>query len=88
MTEFTVDPAALDQVARRLRDAGVVDIGAVAAPDAGEVSGDVGAVLGHLLQSLGELVAGVTAAGDAVAAGAADYRAGDEANARSLTGGG
>lgn len=89
MSDFTVDPAALDAVAQRLQQAGAIDIGAAApAPDAGEVSADVGAVLAHLVRSLGELAAGVTAAGDAVAAGAADYRAEDQAVARSLTEGG
>lgn len=89
MSDFTVQPDLLDAVARRLQQAGAIDIGAAApAPDAGEVSADIGAVLAHLLQSMGELAAGTTAAGDAVAAGAAEYRTEDADTARSLPSGG
>ncbi len=88
MSGFDVDPELLDAVARRLQRAGEIDLGGAApAPEAGEVSGDVGAVLAHLLRGLGELAAGVTAAGDTVAGNAADYRAEDAAVGEALRGG-
>lgn len=89
MSDFAVHPELLDAVARRLQQAGAIDVSPAApAPDAGAVSADVGAVLSHLLQSMGELAAGTTAAGDAVAAGAAEYRTEDADAARYLTSGG
>jgi hypothetical protein len=74
---FKADPALMETMAGTLRNAGLAldsaGNGAPTAPDAGDVTADIAALIGHLTNSAGELVVGVTAAGDAIAQGGADY---------------
>ncbi|MGH3972992.1 MAG: hypothetical protein ACRDS9_06675 [Pseudonocardiaceae bacterium] len=74
---FKVDPALMETMAGTLRNAGLAldsaGNGAPTAPDAGDVTADIAALIGHLTNSAGELVVGVTAAGDAIARGGEDY---------------
>lgn len=85
---FTADPAQMETMASTLRNAGLtldsVGSSAPSAPDAGEVTADIAAVIGHLANSAGELVVGVAAAGDAVAQGGADYAEAEESGRRSF----
>lgn len=87
MTGFGVDPALLDAVAARLDAAGaatVEGVGEPAVPDAGEVSGEVGALMAHLVAQAAELAGGLTVAGEGVAASSAGYRTQDAAVAAAL----
>jgi hypothetical protein len=84
---FEVVPDFLAEMANALRSAGRklggIDIDATA-PDAGEATGDLAAVMAALLASTAELVDGVTFAGAGVAATAAEYQAQEQANASRL----
>lgn len=82
MTGFGVDPVQLDAVAARLDAAGaaaVEGVGEPVVPDAGEVSGEVGTLMAHLVAQAAELAGGLTAAGHGVAASSAEYRTQDAA---------
>lgn len=74
---FGTDPDAMQGFASTLRTAAthLAALGEAppAMPDAGEVSGDMANVISHLMNGGAELITGVTAAGDAVAAGGGDY---------------
>ena len=62
---FTADPALMETMASTLRNAGLTLDSAGSTtpgtPDAGDVTTDIAAVLGHLANSAGELVVGVAA---------------------------
>lgn len=87
---FVTDPEEMGLAGMRLRDAGrVVDATgtrAPATPQAGVVTGEMTAVLEHLVGSAGELAVGVTAAGEAVLRASSGYLTQDEAAARAFQG--
>lgn len=92
MTGFAFDPVALSGLADRLRNSGQVVAGLAGTlppvSDAGEVSAEIAALLGHLIAGTAELAGGVTAAGDAIAAGVGDHLEHDEQVRQSLQGSG
>ena len=55
-------------------------------PDAGDVSGIMGAAIAHLTESAGNLVSGLAGASEQVAAARRDYVARDQSSADSLRG--
>lgn len=74
----------MESLASTLRNAGV-NLAAVgdsipANPEAGEVSAEMTAVLAHFVGSAGELITGVTAAGDQIAAGGGEYADSESVN--------
>jgi hypothetical protein len=74
---YVVDPAVLEQLSSSLRTAGGtldgVGKGMPGAPDAGELSGDMGDLIARLVESTGELVVGMGGAGDDIAAARTTY---------------
>lgn len=88
---FYVEPGELDGVARRLRSGSDSLEGASSpppAPEAGDCTAPIAAVLAYLTESTAGVVEGVGAAGDAVAECNSDYLEADrnEAEAMSWTG--
>ena len=85
-----VDLAGLDAMAGRLvRSADALDaVGGKApgVPDAGEVSGILGAAIAHLTESAGNLVLGMRGASEEVSRAGRDYAGRDRAAADSFRG--
>ena len=75
--------ARLSQAADALDGVGTASPGT---PDAGEVSGMMGAAIAHLAESAGNIVLGMKGAGEEVTAARRDYAAADGSAARSLRG--
>jgi hypothetical protein len=88
--ETDTDLGTLDAMASRLDQAAdaldAVGGRAPGLPDAGEVSGLIGAAIAHLTESAGNLVLGMKGAGEAVVQARRDYAARDQAAAASLRG--
>jgi hypothetical protein len=88
--EIDVDLAALETMAGRLvQSANALDeTGGTApgVPDAGDVTGIVGAAIAHLTESAGNLVVGMMAAGEQADAARRAYAARDQASADSFRG--
>jgi hypothetical protein len=86
--QLQADLPTLQSLAGRLRQAGdaldAAGSGAPSAPDAGDVTPDVSAVIGHLVGGAGNLVVGLKEAGDRVDQAREAYRGSDSAAARSL----
>jgi hypothetical protein len=86
---YEVDPVVLTEVATILRDVGeALDTAgreAPGVPDAGPVSGDMGALMAHLAAAAGELVVGAGAAGDQVAKGGRTYAETEDSARRGFT---
>jgi hypothetical protein len=87
---FDVDPALLGGIAGRLRRAGD-ELDALGGsmpdtPDAGEVSGALGAVLAHLAAGAGNLVVGLREVGDRVTSSRDGYVDADTDAARGYRG--
>ena len=88
--ETDADLGALDAMASRLdQSADALDaVGGKAPglPDAGEVSGIMGAAIAHLTESAGNLVLGMKGASEAVTLARRDYAGRDQAAATSFRG--
>ena len=84
------DLAALDAMARTLRASadGLDAVGSTApgVPDAGEVSGLMGAALAHLTESAGNLVVGLKGASEQVSQAGQGYARTDQATAATFRG--
>lgn len=85
---FQTDPAVMATMASTLQNAALAldsaGSNAPSAPDAGDVTAHITAVIGHLTNSAGELVVGVAAAGDAVAQGGEHYLDAENSSSRSF----
>jgi hypothetical protein len=84
---YQVDPATLEHVTSSLRTAGSTLDGLDSdpgAPDAGELTGPMSALLSRFLSDTGELVTGVGAAGDQVADARNLYLKQDETTTHNL----
>jgi hypothetical protein len=84
------DLPAMDVMARRLSQGGdgldAVGNGAPGVPNAGEVSGVMGAVIAHLAGCAGDMVLGMKGAGDEVTQARQAYAAQDAGAAQSFRG--
>jgi hypothetical protein len=84
------DLSALDAMAGRLGESAdaldAVGGKAPGVPDAGEVSGIIGATIAHLTESAGNLVLGMKGASEAVARARRDYAGRDQAAAETFRG--
>lgn len=87
---YRTDLDVMESFASSLRAAGVslasVGDSVPSMPDAGDVSADMAAVLSHLVAVTGELITGVTGAGDLLAAGGVDYAEAEDAGRRDFHG--
>jgi uncharacterized protein YukE len=88
--QLQTDPAVMERLASTLHGKATtlasVGSSVPGTPDAGEVSADMAVVLSQLVAATAELVTGVTAAGDAVASGGAEYTDSERTNRRSFDG--
>ncbi|MDQ4021818.1 MAG: hypothetical protein M3257_09385 [Actinomycetota bacterium] len=88
--QLQTDPAVMEGLASTLRHSAttMASVGGSVpdTPDAGEVSADMAVVLSQLVAATAELVSGVTAAGDALASGGAEYAESEQTNRRSFDG--
>lgn len=88
--QLQTDPAVMERLASTLHGKAttLASVGGSVpgTPDAGEVSADMAVVLSQLVAATAELVTGVTAAGDAVASGGAEYAESEQTNRRSFDG--
>jgi hypothetical protein len=84
---YRVDPATLENVTSSLRKAGTtldsIDTGP-GAPDGGELSGAMAALLGRFTADASEVVTGVSAAGDQLANAREVYLGQERATSRNL----
>jgi hypothetical protein len=85
---FQADPAAMETMVSTLQNAALMldSAGSSApnAPDAGDMTAHIAAVIGYLTNSAGELVAGVAAASDALAQGGERYLEAEDSASRSF----
>lgn len=85
---FQADPAVMETMAGTLRNAArtLDSAGSSApnAPDAGDVTAHIAAVIGYLTNSAGELAVGVAAASNAVAQGGECYLEVEDSASRSF----
>ncbi len=74
---FQVDPGLLESIASSLRNSGTSLADTAGSPpeppDAGELTGQMSELMAAFMDGTAELVAGVSAAGDAVADGGTTY---------------
>lgn len=88
--ELVVDLVTLEAISERLtRAANTLDETgrtAPAMPEAGDVSGIIGAAMGHLIESAGNLALGMMGAGEQADAARRTYAAHNQAAAESIRG--
>jgi hypothetical protein len=88
--QTNADLPTLDAMARRLSQAAdaldAVGKASPGVPDAGDVSGIMGAAIAHLTENAGNVVLGMKGAGEEVSMARQDYAGKDQSAARSFRG--